>query len=156
MKQTVIAIMAAAFMTAGAFGQVTTETERQRPQRAQLTEAQQAIGKAMAEDKVIQKIREKAKKDMIAHLVKKGHSEEDAKAVVEAGAKAAERFRSGGGRGAWGNRQGGPGGPGGATRIGPRGEGQRGPRDEAGPQRAQGGQRGPVGDRPQRRGGERE
>jgi len=125
MKQTVIAIMAAAFMTAGVFGQVTSETLRQRPQRAQLTEAQQAIGKAMAEDKGIQKIREKAIKDMIAHLVKNGHSKEDATAVVQHGAKAAERFRSSGGRGSWGNRN-----PGGATRIGPRGEGQRGPRGE--------------------------
>jgi hypothetical protein len=39
---------------------------------------------------------------MIAYLVKKGHKKEDAKAVVEAGAKAAERFRSASGRG---NRQ---------------------------------------------------
>jgi len=130
MKQTVIAIMAAAFMTAGVFGQVTTETQRQRPQRVQLSESQQAIGKIMAEDAEIKKIREKAIQAMIKRLVKLGHSEEDAKAVVENGAKAAERFRSGGGRGDWGNRQGGPGG---------RGQG------------------GPAGDRPQRpRGGARE
>ena len=130
MKQTVIAIMAAAFLTAGVFGQVTSETQRERPQRVQLTEAQQAIGKIMAEDAEIKKIREKAIQAMIKRLVKLGHSKEDAKAVVENGAKAAERFRSGGGRGAWGNRQGGPGG---------RGQG------------------GAAGDRPQRpRGGARE
>ena len=133
--------MAAAFMTAGVFGQVTSETQRERPQRVQLTEAQQAIGKIMAEDAEIKKIREKAIQAMIKRLVKLGHSKEDAKAVVENGAKAAERFRSGGGRGAWGNRQGAPGG---ATRSGPRGEGPRG------------GQR-PEGDRPQQpRGGARE
>ena len=72
------------------------------PQRQQLTEEQQAIGKFMAEDEGIKKIREKAIKDMINYLVKKGHKEEDAKAVVEAGAKAAERFRSASDRG---NRQ---------------------------------------------------
>ena len=72
------------------------------PQRQQLTEEQQAIGKFMAEDEGIKKIREKAIKDMVAYLVKKGHKEEDAKAVVEAGAKVAERFRSASGRG---NRQ---------------------------------------------------
>lgn len=72
------------------------------PQRQQLTEEQQAIGKFMLEDEGIKKIREKAIKDMIAYLVKKGYDKEDAKAVVEAGAKAAERFRSASGRG---NRQ---------------------------------------------------
>ena len=138
MKQTVIAIMAAAFMTAGVLGQATQDTQRQRPQRVQLSEKQQAIGKIMAEDPEIKKIREKAIQSMIKRLVKLGHSEEDAKAVVENGAKAAERFRSGGGRGAWGNRQGGPGG---------RGQGGPGGR----------GQGGTGGDRPQRqRGGERE
>ena len=134
MKQTVIAIMAAAFMTAGVFGQVTSETLRQRPQRVQLSESQRAIGKIMAEDAEIKKIREKAIQAMIKRLVKLGHSKEDAKAVVENGAKAAERFRSGG-RGSWGNRN-----PGGATRIGPRGEGQRGPRGDR-PQRPRGGAR---------------
>ena len=72
------------------------------PQRQQLTEKQQEIGKLMAEDEGIKKIREKAIKDMIAYLVKKGYDKEDAKAVVESGAKAAERFRSTSGRG---NRQ---------------------------------------------------
>lgn len=115
--------MAAAFMTAGVFGQVTSETLRQRPQRVQLSESQRAIGKIMVEDAEIKKIREKAIQAMIKRLVKLGHSEKDAKAVVENGAKAAERFRSSGGRGSWGNRN-----PGGATRIGPRGEGQRGER----------------------------
>jgi Flp pilus assembly protein TadB len=105
MKQTVIAIMAAAFMTAGVFGQVTSETLRQRPQRVQLSETQKAIGKVMAEDAEIKKIREEAIKSMIKRLVKLGHSKEDAKAVVENGAKAAERFRSGGGRGVFENRR---------------------------------------------------
>ena len=50
MKQTVIAIMAAVFMTAGAFGQVTSDTLRQRPQRPQLSESQREIGKIMVED----------------------------------------------------------------------------------------------------------
>lgn len=118
MNKIIVTLLASVVFVTGVFGQ---DSERQRPQRAQLTEAQQAIGKAMAEDKGIQKIREKAIKDMIKYLVKKGHSKEDAKAVVEHGAKAAERARSGGGRGNWGNRQGGP----------------------------QGGQR-PGGDRPQR------
>jgi len=105
MKQTVIAIMAAAFMTAGVFGQVTSETLRQRPQRVQLSETQKAIGKVMAEDAEIKKIRKKAIQAMIKRLVKLGHSKEDAKAVVENGAKAAERFRSGGGRGVFENRR---------------------------------------------------
>jgi Flp pilus assembly protein TadB len=105
MKQTVIAIMAAAFMTAGVFGQVTSETLRQRPQRVQLSETQKAIGKVMAEDAEIKKIREEAIKSMIKRLFKLGHSKEDAKAVVENGAKAAERFRSGGGRGVFENRR---------------------------------------------------
>jgi len=135
MKKTLIIMMAAAFMTAGVYSQVPSETQRQRPQRVQLSEAQQEIGKLMAEDEGIKKIREKAIKDMIAYLVKKGYDKEDAKAVVENGAKAAERFRAGGGRGAWGNRN-----PGGATRIGPRGEGQRGPREDR-PQRQRGGER---------------
>jgi len=104
MKKFIITLLTTSFLTVGLYGQATSETQRQRPQRVQLTEAQQAIGKAMAEDKGIQKIREKAIKDMIAYLVKKGHSKEDAKAVVENGAKAAERFRSGGMRGVWGNR----------------------------------------------------
>ena len=127
--------MAAAFMTAGVFGQVTSETLRQRPERVQLSESQRAIGKIMAEDAEIKKIREKAIQAMIKRLVNLGHSKEDAKAVVENGAKAAERFRSGGGRGSWGNRN-----PGGATKIGPRGEGQRGPRGDR-PQRPRGGAR---------------
>jgi len=135
MKQTVIAIMAAAFMTAGVYGQVTSDTLRQRPQRPQLSESQREIGKIMAEDAEIKKIREKAIHAMIKRLVSLGYSKEDAKAVVENGAKAAERFRSGGGRGAWGNRN-----PGGATKIGPRGEGQRGPRGDR-PQRQKGGER---------------
>ena len=97
--------MAAAFMHAGVFGQVTSETLRQRPQRVQLSETQKAIGKIMAEDAEIKKIREEAIKSMIKRLVKLGHSKEDAKAVVENGAKAAERFRSGGGRGAFENRR---------------------------------------------------
>ena len=97
--------MAAAFMTAGVFGQVTSETLRQRPQRVQLSETQKAIGKIMAEDAEIKKIREEAIKSMIKRLVKLGHSKEDAKAVVENGAKAAERFRSGGGRGVFENRR---------------------------------------------------
>ena len=107
MKKTVITLLAAAFMTAGVFGQADRYKQRQRPQRAQLTEAQQAIGKLMQKDKGIQKIREKAINDMIAYLVKKGHSEKDAKAVVEQGARAAERFRSVGPRGPrGGERQG--------------------------------------------------
>ena len=108
MNKIIVTLLASVVFVTGVFGQVTSESQRQRPQRVQLTEAQQAIGKAMAEDKGIQKIREKAIKDMIAYLVKKGHSEEDAKAVVEAGARAAERARSSSGRGGWGNRQGGP------------------------------------------------
>ena len=138
MNKIIVTLLASVVFVTGVFGQVTTESQRQRPQRAQLTEAQQAIGKAMAEDKGIQKIREKAIKDMIAYLVKKGHSEEDAKAVVEAGARAAERARSSSGRGGWGNRQGGP----------QQGEARQG-RGEDRPRRAQGGQR-PGGDRPQR------
>jgi len=129
MRKFIITLLAVVVFVSAAYGQSAQEdSQRQRPQRVQLTEAQQAIGKAMAEDKGIQKIREKAIKDMIAYLVKKGHSEEDAKAVVEAGSRAAERARFGGGRGAWGNRDGGP---------------QRG---EGGP----GGRGGPGGDRPQR------
>ena len=108
MNKIIVTLLAAVVFTSTAFGQATQDTQRQRPQRVQLTEAQQAIGKAMAEDKGIQKIRQKAIKDMIAYLVKKGHSEEDAKAVVDAGARAAERARSSSGRGNWGNRQGGP------------------------------------------------
>ena len=138
MNKIIVTLLASVVFVTGVFGQATSESQRQRPQRAQLTEAQQAIGKAMAEDKGIQKIREKAIKDMIAYLVKKGHSEEDAKAVVEHGAKAAERARSSSGRGAWGNRQGGP----------QQGEARQG-RGEDRPRRAQGGQR-PEGDRPQR------
>jgi len=137
MNKIIVTLLASVVFVTGVFGQVTSESQRQRPQRVQLTEAQQAIGKAMAEDKGIQKIRQKAIKDMIAYLVKKGHSEEDAKAVVEAGARAAERVRSSG-RGGWGNRQGGP----------QRGEARQG-RGEYGPRRTQGGQR-PGGDRPQR------
>ena len=98
-------MMAAAFLTAGVFGQVTSETLRQRPERVQLSESQRAIGKIMAEDAEIKKIREKAIQAMIKRLVKLGHSKEDAKAVVENGAKAAERFRSGGGRGVFENRR---------------------------------------------------
>jgi len=113
MKQTVITIMAAAFMTAGVFGQVTSDTLRQRPQRPQLSESQREIGKIMVEDAEIKKIREKAIQAMIKRLVNLGYSKEDAKAVVENGAKAAERFISGGGRGAWGNRN-----PGGGERQG--------------------------------------
>jgi len=105
MKQIVITIMAAAFLTAGVFGQVTSETLRQRPQRPQLSESQREIGKIMAEDAEIKKIREKAIQAMIKRLVSIGYSKEDAKAVVENGAKAAERFRSGGGRGAFENRR---------------------------------------------------
>ena len=97
--------MAAAFLTAGVFGQVTSETLRQRPQRPQLSESQREIGKIMAEDAEIKKIREKAIQAMIKRLVSIGYSKEDAKAVVENGAKAAERFRSGGGRGAFENRR---------------------------------------------------
>jgi hypothetical protein len=105
MKQTVITIMAAAFLTAGVFGQVTSETLRQRPQRPQLSESHRVIGKVMAEDAEIKKIREKAINAMIKRLVKLGHSEKDAAAVVKNGAKAAERFRSGGNRGAFENRR---------------------------------------------------
>ena len=47
--------MAAAFLTAGVFGQVTSETLRQRPQRPQLSESHRVIGKVMAEDAEIKK-----------------------------------------------------------------------------------------------------
>jgi len=129
MNKIIVTLLASVVFVTGVFGQ---DSQRQRPQRAQLTESQQAIGKMMLEDKGIQKIREKAFKDMIAYLIKKGHSKEDAIAVVKHGAKAAERARSSTGRGGnWGNRQ-----------IGPQRRGE-------GPRRTQGGQR-PGGDRPPR------
>ena len=97
--------MAAAFMTAGVFGQVTSDTLRQRPQRGQLSESQLEIGKIMAEDAEIKKIRKNAIQAMVKRLVSIGYSKEDAKAVVENGAKVAERFRLGGGRGVFENRR---------------------------------------------------
>ena len=101
--RSILTLLLATVITVGVFAQDARPQRGQGgPQRQQLTEEQQAIGKFMAEDEGIKKIREKAIKDMIAYLVKKGHKEEDAKAVVEAGAKAAERFRSASGRG---NRQ---------------------------------------------------
>jgi len=99
--KSLLTLVLATVITVGAFAQ---DARPQRGQRGpQLTEKQQEIGKVMAEDEGIKKIRQKAIKDMIAYLVKKGYDKEDAKAVVEAGAKAAERFRSASGRG--GNRQ---------------------------------------------------
>ena len=98
--RSILTLLLATVITTTVLGQdVRPQRGQWGPQRQQLTEKQQEIGKLMAEDEGIKKIREKAIKDMIAYLVKKGYDKEDAKAVVEAGAKAAERFRSASGRG---------------------------------------------------------